>query len=263
MVVNKDAIKAWINENLVMRDEARKITGQSESGFNQAVQTGRIQSFVEFGDARITRLYLREDLVKYAENKRKQRGVDGMNSLKSLPNFEFDGKMLKHSGNAAGDVGNIITQFYTNVVENPRENSNHYDVTWDLTEFYKAEAAGTFEWPFPHAITRADEHSYSYFTGSGFTSLNKKVAYGVNELTLLNRPVKFGGTTSGECQFWGGAVDSYGNYYKVYWNILKIIEPCKIVMTVDKSRYCKKCLTDWSLHALESKACSHEWVPNE
>jgi len=68
--VKRDEIKKWIEENLVMQDEARKITGQSVSGFNQSVQTGRIIPFVEFGDARKTRLYLRSDLEEYAKNKR-------------------------------------------------------------------------------------------------------------------------------------------------------------------------------------------------
>lgn len=68
--MNKDEIKQWIQDNLVMQEEARTITGQSTSGFNQSVATGRIQPFVEFGDGRKTRLYLREDLEEYAKNKR-------------------------------------------------------------------------------------------------------------------------------------------------------------------------------------------------
>lgn len=68
--MTKDEIKKWIEENLVMQDEARKITGQSVSGFNQSLQTGRIVPFVEFGNERKTRLYLREDLAEYARNKR-------------------------------------------------------------------------------------------------------------------------------------------------------------------------------------------------
>jgi hypothetical protein len=65
-----EEIKKWIEENLVMQDQARLITGQSVSGFNQSVATGRIVPFVEFGDKRKTRLYLRVELEAYAKNKR-------------------------------------------------------------------------------------------------------------------------------------------------------------------------------------------------
>jgi hypothetical protein len=68
--MDKEKIRRWIQDNLVMQDEARRITGQSVSGFNQSVQAGWIIPFVEFGDARKTRLYLRSDLEEYAKNKR-------------------------------------------------------------------------------------------------------------------------------------------------------------------------------------------------
>lgn len=63
-------IKKWIEENLVMQDEARSITGQSVSAFNQSVQAGKIKAFVEFGELRKTRLYLRSELEDYATSKR-------------------------------------------------------------------------------------------------------------------------------------------------------------------------------------------------
>ncbi|MCU6709374.1 hypothetical protein M6D81_11710 [Paenibacillus sp. J5C_2022] len=68
--MNNEEMKRWITDNLVMQDEARTITGQSVSGFNQSIATGRILPFVEFGEARKTRLYLRSELVEYAKNKR-------------------------------------------------------------------------------------------------------------------------------------------------------------------------------------------------
>ncbi|MFW5437791.1 hypothetical protein [Paenibacillus apiarius] len=68
--MNNEEIKTWIKKNLVMQDEARTITGQSVSGFNQSVATGQIASFVEFGEARKTRLYLRSDIEEYARKKR-------------------------------------------------------------------------------------------------------------------------------------------------------------------------------------------------
>lgn len=65
-----DEIKQWIEDNLIMQDEARKITGQSVSAFNQSVATGRIKPFVEFGSARKTRLYLKSDIEEYARTKK-------------------------------------------------------------------------------------------------------------------------------------------------------------------------------------------------
>lgn len=69
--MNKEEIKKWIEDNLVLRDEAETITGQSTSGFGQSVSAGKIKAFVEFGTNRKTRLYLRSDLEEYARNKRK------------------------------------------------------------------------------------------------------------------------------------------------------------------------------------------------
>lgn len=68
--MNKEEMKKWIEENLIMQDAARAITGQSVTGFNQSVSTGKIIPFVEFGEVRKTRLYLKADLEEYAKNKK-------------------------------------------------------------------------------------------------------------------------------------------------------------------------------------------------
>lgn len=65
-----EEIKKWIEENLVMQDEARALTEQSVSAFNQSVQSGKIKAFVEFGESRKTRLYLRSEVEEYGRNKR-------------------------------------------------------------------------------------------------------------------------------------------------------------------------------------------------
>ena len=65
-----ETIRQWVQDKLVMQEEGMSITGQSKSGFNQSVATGRIKPFVEFGDSRKTRLYLRDELQEYAKNKR-------------------------------------------------------------------------------------------------------------------------------------------------------------------------------------------------
>ncbi|OQR53414.1 hypothetical protein [Bacillus sp. CDB3] len=71
--MQRNKIKMWIEQNLVMQEEARTITGQTTSAFNQSVQNGKILPFVEFGTIRKTRLYLREDLEMYKLQKRTQR----------------------------------------------------------------------------------------------------------------------------------------------------------------------------------------------
>ncbi len=69
--MNKETARKWIKNNLCMQDEAREITSQSVSGFNQSVSAGKIEPFVEFGETRKTRLYLRSELEEYAKNKKK------------------------------------------------------------------------------------------------------------------------------------------------------------------------------------------------
>lgn len=73
--MDKEQIRRWIEENLVMQDKARMITGQSVSAFNQSVTTGKIKPFVEFGESRKTRLYHINDLESYASSKRIERRI--------------------------------------------------------------------------------------------------------------------------------------------------------------------------------------------
>lgn len=70
--MDKNKIRQWIIDNLVLPDEARKITDQSIHGFNQSVRTGKIVPFVEFlSGKKKFNLYLREDLEEYAKNKKR------------------------------------------------------------------------------------------------------------------------------------------------------------------------------------------------
>lgn len=68
--MNNDQIKQWIHNNLVMQEEAIRITKQSKPGFNQSVAAGSIKPFVEYGSTRKIRLYLKSDLEEYARTKR-------------------------------------------------------------------------------------------------------------------------------------------------------------------------------------------------
>ena len=50
MEMKIEEVQKWIEDNLVLKGEAQKITGQSSSAFQQSVDTGRLQAFAEFGD---------------------------------------------------------------------------------------------------------------------------------------------------------------------------------------------------------------------
>lgn len=65
--MEKEQMKEWIQSNLMLQDEAREVTGQSKSAFNQSVATERIKPFVVFGQSRKTRLYLKEEMEEYAQ----------------------------------------------------------------------------------------------------------------------------------------------------------------------------------------------------
>lgn len=63
-------IKQWMNNNLVTKQEALKITGQSAQGFQQSVRTNMIDPFYESKDGKgpsIVRLYLKSDIEAYAK----------------------------------------------------------------------------------------------------------------------------------------------------------------------------------------------------
>lgn len=71
-ITDEEQLKNWMSKNLLDRNEASKITGQSLKGFNQSVATKQIQPFFEtFVESRATnRLYLKADMEKYALKKR-------------------------------------------------------------------------------------------------------------------------------------------------------------------------------------------------
>lgn len=64
---NVELLRTWMCENLLASGEARKVTEQSNNGFNQAVGAKRIVPFFKAGG---TSLYLRSELIEYRDNKR-------------------------------------------------------------------------------------------------------------------------------------------------------------------------------------------------
>lgn len=60
-------IKEWILENLVTKQGAMKITGQSGPAFQQAVRTNVVTPFVEYNESPMVRLYLKSEIEAYAK----------------------------------------------------------------------------------------------------------------------------------------------------------------------------------------------------
>ncbi|MGG3987669.1 hypothetical protein [Bacillus smithii] len=76
--MDREQLRKYIDENLLTKQEAMKITGQSISAFDQAVQTGQLLPFYDHGkDRSRVRLYLKADVEEYArraEERRKRLG---------------------------------------------------------------------------------------------------------------------------------------------------------------------------------------------
>lgn len=66
---NLEELKDFMDKELIGRDEAVKITGQSKGTFSNAVTKGHVPVFYRGGNQGFT-LYLREDIDAYAEKKR-------------------------------------------------------------------------------------------------------------------------------------------------------------------------------------------------
>lgn len=65
--MNSEEIKKWANENLLTKQQAAEITGQSMSAFNQAIDTGKLVAFYDHGVGRSrVRLYLKGEVEAYA-----------------------------------------------------------------------------------------------------------------------------------------------------------------------------------------------------
>ncbi|WCF11514.1 hypothetical protein NDS46_31650 (plasmid) [Paenibacillus thiaminolyticus] len=158
-------------------------------------------------------------------------------SWKSLNEVYFEGKTLVHAGygNDKNKGNHKISQFYVDKVD-ICETPNHYSVTWDFEDFYQSEKNGTFEWPFPHAMSGVEENEKEnvvrYFSSTAFSPFNKTIESHGIALTILNRPVEFA-PMAGALRYYAGAMDQHGNVYKVYWNMFNIFQPTKIEMTVD------------------------------
>lgn len=70
IIMNKNRIKEWMEENLVPLYEAHKFTDQSIYGFRQSVKTDHVKPFYQHVEGqKRTLLFLKEDLEKYRKRK--------------------------------------------------------------------------------------------------------------------------------------------------------------------------------------------------
>lgn len=70
---NKKELQDYLTKNLLPMEEARKITGQSVSGFNQSVALEKVVPFYQTVTAsgRVqNKLFLKSELEEYRDNKR-------------------------------------------------------------------------------------------------------------------------------------------------------------------------------------------------
>lgn len=74
-------VQSWAKENLITRNEAAKLTGQSYAAFSQAINLKYVVPFLEYGTGtRTVRLYLKSDIEAYAKRIEARK-----NSLSSKP----------------------------------------------------------------------------------------------------------------------------------------------------------------------------------
>ncbi|MGX4584034.1 hypothetical protein [Paenibacillus chitinolyticus] len=205
-------------------------------------------------------------LIELPQN---DEGAIIMKNWESLNEVYYGDMTLVHAGYGSdknfGKNNNKVSQFYVNQVP-MSESSNHFSVTWDFSKFFASEAAGTFEWTSPHAVSKETDEdrkitTVDYFSSATFVPYGREVEFNGQTLTIINRPVKFS-STAGTLRYYAGATDHEGNVYQIYWNVFNMFEPSEIEMTVDNTRYCKHCLKRWTANADTSK-CQHEWAPVE
>lgn len=162
-----------------------------------------------------------------------------MKVWESLNDVNFEDKVLTHAGYAQdenyGKNNGKVSQFYVCKV-GVAEVANHYNVTWDFTDFYNSVENNTYKWSFPHALQIVDQDEKDdllrYYNSDKFTPYNKIVNHDDLTLTIINKPVIYA-PVAGALRYYAGAIDNNGNVYQVYWNIFNLFKPVEIKLTVE------------------------------
>ncbi|GGH83480.1 excisionase family DNA binding protein [Pullulanibacillus pueri] len=171
-------------------------------------------------------------------NEKRKRELKGLNDL------FLNGRRLTSMTSASSDVDNKnrYSAHFREVNPSPSDDVNHYKVTWDLTYFLTAEAQREFEWGKPHflSVDEDPETTVNYF--SKFVPYDLEISMGGKDFKIINRPVSL----SSGVEYWAGAIDGDGNPYKLFWNVVNMIDPYRIEMINDQRLYCHRCLKPWA-----------------
>jgi len=74
MEMNREELKKFLADNLITKQQARQITGQSLSAFNQSISTKQIIPIYEQGEGTgKVRLYLKKEVEEYALSVKERR----------------------------------------------------------------------------------------------------------------------------------------------------------------------------------------------
>lgn len=72
--MNREELKKFLADNLITKQQARQITGQSLSAFNQSISTKQIIPIYEQGEGTgKVRLYLKKEVEEYALSVKERR----------------------------------------------------------------------------------------------------------------------------------------------------------------------------------------------
>lgn len=72
--MNREELEKFLADNLITKQQARQITGQSLSAFNQSISTKQIMPIYEQGEGTgKVRLYLKKEVEEYALSVKERR----------------------------------------------------------------------------------------------------------------------------------------------------------------------------------------------
>lgn len=72
--MNREELEKFLADNLITKQQARQITGQSLSAFNQSISTKQIIPIYEHGEGTgKVRLYLKKEVEEYALSVKERR----------------------------------------------------------------------------------------------------------------------------------------------------------------------------------------------
>ncbi len=153
---------------------------------------------------------------------------------RNLKKIAYNGKLLTHAGNGY-QKGNVVSQFFVEKLDERESTPDHYYVYWNIEEFLKQYDGGMYNWQYPphiYKINDKEKQKDLLEYAKKCRPLNKTVYSKENKaLKIINTPLE-NSLIIGEVIYKAIAVDDEKNVYEVFWNMLNIIKPEKIELTV-------------------------------